>query len=112
MTGDTDGLGVDRPRFGRLTHREAHLFELGIWPGASVALALLAGDYLLALATVSLIRRRMQRTDREPSRPPERPALLRAYVRDAWYFAVGALTGFAVVFAAGLVAGGAVQPSG
>ena len=105
MTGDTAGLGIDLPILKHLTYREAHLFELGIWPGAAVALALLAGDYLMALALVALIRRRMQRTDREPGRPPEQPALLRAYVRDAWYFAVGALVGFCIMFGAGLLAG-------
>ncbi|MFD1647586.1 hypothetical protein [Haloarchaeobius litoreus] len=109
MTGDSVGLGIDRPILRHLTYREAHLFELGIWPGASVALALFAGDYGLALATVALIRRRLQRTDREPSKPTERPVLLRAYVRDAWYFAVGALAGFLFMFGAALVAGADAQ---
>jgi hypothetical protein len=96
----------DVPILRHLTYREAHLFEVGIWPGVAVALALLANQLGAAIATVGAIRRRMQDKSQEESHQDA----LTGYVRDGWYLAIGAVSG--AVGATGLWLTGQVVSGG
>lgn len=91
----------DWPILRHLTWREAHMFELGLWPGISIALAVMVDDTALALALISGVRRRMQSDDQKD----DSDDLISGYIRDAWYFGMGALAGVLIGFA--LVAVGA-----
>ena len=87
----------DWPVLRHLTWREAHLFEVGLWPGVGIVLALHLGEGALVVALFSLVRRRMH--DKDQHR--EGDDRLRGYTRDAWYLVLGALTG--LLIGAGLV---------
>lgn len=82
----------DWPIIRHLTWREAHLFEVGVWPGLGIALALHYGEAAMVLALVSAVRRKMQAEDQRD----EGDDLLRGYIRDAWYLAAGAVLGLGV----------------
>jgi len=86
----------DWPILKHLTWREAHLFELGVWPGFGVAVALTAMDYGAVLALVSVIRRKMQRKDQRK----DSDDAVSGFLRDGWYFAMGAIVGFVIGFGA------------
>lgn len=86
----------DLPILRHLTWREAHLFELGIYPGLGLGIAFLAHEWGAALALVALVRRRMQADDQHRNTDD----LIRGYMRDAWYFGAGGLAGFIFILLA------------
>jgi len=79
----------DWPVVRHLTWREAHLFEVGLWPGLGIAFALHYGEAAMVLALFSAVRRRMQADDQRENSEDK----LRGYVQDAWYMAAGAVFG-------------------
>jgi len=85
----------DWPVFRHLTWREAHLFELGIWPGIGVGLAVHAEFYMIAIVLVAAI----QLTIRRPSQRENSDDKIRGYMRDGWYFGLGALLAYALTWA-------------
>lgn len=85
----------DWPILRHLTWREAHLFELGLWPGIGVALAVHGEHWLVAVALVSLIRRQMHDDDQRENADD----LIRGYIRDGWYFGMGALLAYILTWA-------------
>jgi hypothetical protein len=84
----------DWPILRHLTWREAHLFELGIWPGIGVGLAVHGEFYMIAVALIVAIRYRMQ----DMSQRENSEDLIRGYVRDAWYFGMGALLAYVLTW--------------
>lgn len=79
----------DVPILRHLTYREAHLFEIGIWPGIAFGMMLIMGDMGAALALVAVIRRKMQNKNQEE----DNADALKGYVKDGWYLGTGALFG-------------------
>lgn len=70
------------------------MFELGIWPGVAIALAILDNELAVALGVVSVVRRKMHADDQRE----DTDDLVRGYVRDAWYIAIGAVFGLYIGF--------------
>lgn len=81
---------LDWPILRHLTWREAHLFLLGIWPGIAVGLAVHADAYMIAVVLIAVIQLSITR----PSQRDNSADLVRGYIRDAWYFGIGALLAY------------------
>lgn len=96
MSSEIPGM-PDVPVLRHLTWREAHLFELGLWPGLGIAFALHYGEAAMVLALVSAVRRRTQADDQHR----DGDDLIKGYIRDAWYLVIGAFVG--MLIGAGLV---------
>lgn len=84
----------DWPILRHLTWREAHLFELGIWPGIGVGLAVHAEFYGIAIILIAVI----QLLIRRPSQRENTEDKIRGYIRDGWYFGMGALLAYVLTW--------------
>jgi hypothetical protein len=82
----------DVPILRHFTYREAHLTEIGLILGFSVAVYLSVGEKGAAVATLAAIRRKLQDKNQEESHQDA----LKGYTKDGWYMAVGAVIGFVI----------------
>jgi hypothetical protein len=74
------------------TYREAHLTEIGVFLGFTIAVYLAVGNKGAAIGALAILRRKLQDKDQEESHQDA----LAGYALDGWYMAIGAVLGFLV----------------